>query len=131
MVATAVSGQGEVVAGLGWAGWAGLAGLGWAGADQNQDHQQSAFPPCRHHQPAQPSPAQRAIIGGGLRWAEAGWAGHFRYHRYQWRVWADWRQAAGLLQPAVTTEHCSCSLQDLTQLQQDGPLELETNLREV
>ena len=50
-----------------WLGWAGL-GLGWAGADQNQDHQQSAFPPCRRHQPAQPR-AQRAIIGGGLRWA--------------------------------------------------------------
>ena len=75
MVATAVSGQGEVVAGLGWAGlgWAGLAGLGWlswagwAGADQNQDHQQSAFPPCRHHQPAQPSPESNY-----WRWAEVG-----------------------------------------------------------
>ena len=108
-----------------------LGSLGWVGLAQIRIRITSNQHFLRVATTSQPSPAQRAIIGGGLRWAEAGWAGHFRYHRYQWRVWADWRQAAGLLQPAVTTEHCSCSLQDLTQLQHDGPIELETNLREV
>ena len=51
-------------AGLGWAGLSGLSGLGWAGADQNQDHQQSAFPPCRRHQPSQPETREQLLEVG-------------------------------------------------------------------
>ena len=120
-----------------WLGWAGLGWLGWLGWRRSESGSPTISISSVSPPPARPRD-QRAIIGGGLRWAEVGWAGlggTFPLSSVSVAGWWSVGQTGARGRSAAACSHHP-ALQLATagpshELLHHGPLELQTILSEV